>query len=186
LYGLSIYLGLEWMVKSLIFVLILFLVTFFVILFSLMYMNYYLFYFVFIVLIILFVVSIVLFLISERNHFLFFSWDILGIISFLLVIFYNNWVSLSGSLETLMSNRLGDLFLIFLLVMGNWSLKTSGLMFLFNFLLVLASWTKRVQFPFHGWLVKAMEAPTPVSSLVHSSTLVTVGFFINDFGFFIY
>lgn len=176
MYGLSIYLGLEWMVKSLIFVLILFLVTFFVILFSLMYMNYYLFYFVFIVLIILFVVSIVLFLISERNHFLFFSWDILGIISFLLVIFYNNWVSLSGSLETLMSNRLGDLFLIFLLVMGNWFLKTSGLMFLFNFLLVLASWTKRVQFPFHGWLVKAMEAPTPVSSLVHSSTLVTAGF----------
>lgn len=175
-YNLSVYLGFELLYHSLIFILILLLVTLFVLVFSLMYMNHYLFYFVFMVLIILFVVRMVLFLISERNHVLFFRWDILGIIRFLLVIFYNNWVSLSGSLETLMSNRLGDLFLIFLLVMGNWSLKSSGIRFLFNFLLVLASWTKRVQFPFHGWLVKAMEAPTPVSSLVHSRTLVTAGF----------
>jgi len=162
----------------LVFILVLFLITLFVIVFSLIYINHYVFYFIFVVLIVLFVLRIVLFLVSERNHILFFSWDILGLISFLLVIYYNNWVSLRGSLETLMRNRFGDLFLIFILVIGEWTLITIALSFFLNFLLTLASWTKRVQFPFHGWLVKAMEAPTPVRSLVHRSTLVTAGFIL--------
>lgn len=53
--------------------------------------------------------------------------------------------------------------------------------FFWGFFLFLLSSTKSVQFPFFGWLIKAIEAPTPVSSLVHSRTLVTAGYFILIF-----
>lgn len=107
------------------------------------------------------------------------SWDILGISSFFLVLFYNNWDRCRGAMNTVLTNRIGDFFLFIFfsrIVFSRWYFYgLSVFMFLGVLLLLLAAFTKSAQFPFRSWLPKAMRAPTPISSLVHRRTLVTAG-----------
>jgi len=102
-------------------------------------------------------------------------WDLLGFSSFFLVIWYRSRSSVSGGLLTGLINRLGDCF--FLLFLGL-ALGFSSHSFVIFVLLVLVSFTKSAQIPFSSWLPAAIAAPTPVSSLVHSSTLVTAGVYL--------
>jgi len=113
---------------------------------------------------------------------IFIAWDGLGVTRFFLVIFYLNWDRISGAMVTVLTNRLGDYCLFWFIA----SLFFSGY-FVFSsiyvssalfFILVVTRFTKRAQFPFSRWLPKAMSAPTPVSALVHRSTLVTAGLFL--------
>nr|YP_009353825.1 NADH dehydrogenase subunit 5 [Bryopa lata]AQZ26105.1 NADH dehydrogenase subunit 5 [Bryopa lata] len=112
------------------------------------------------------------------------GWDGLGITSFVLVVYYQNSGSLSAGMLTALTNRVGDVFLILAIYMffsqGQFGLKSvegvcvsSALVFV-----SIASITKSAQFPFCSWLPAAMAAPTPVSALVHSSTLVTAGVYL--------
>uniref|UniRef100_A0AAU8G642 NADH:ubiquinone reductase (H(+)-translocating) n=1 Tax=Colposcenia ignota TaxID=3230277 RepID=A0AAU8G642_9HEMI len=108
------------------------------------------------------------------------GWDGLGLISYCLVIYYQSKSSFNSGFITAASNRLGDSFLILSIVISSftnnflfWEINSlSILMFL------LACFTKSAQFPFSAWLPLAMAAPTPISSLVHSSTLVTAGVYM--------
>nr|YP_009051475.1 NADH dehydrogenase subunit 5 [Psoroptes ovis]AIH15208.1 NADH dehydrogenase subunit 5 [Psoroptes ovis] len=132
----------------------------------------------------LFVISMFFLVFSFSWFLVMLGWDGLGVVSFLLVIFYNDSKSLDSGVITFLTNRVGDCFFIlsfmFMYYSGFFSsvylVNTS--FFLFYLFVMLGAITKSAQMPFSAWLPAAMAAPTPVSSLVHSSTLVTAGVFL--------
>nr|YP_010385107.1 NADH dehydrogenase subunit 5 [Cordulegaster boltonii]UPL65117.1 NADH dehydrogenase subunit 5 [Cordulegaster boltonii] len=143
----------------------------------------------FILLVLLFVLSMMLLIISPNLISILLGWDGLGLISYLLVIYYQNFKSYSAGMLTVLSNRLGDvaflLSIAWMLNYGSWNyyfyveLMSSSLEAkLISFLMIFAAMTKSAQIPFSSWLPAAMAAPTPVSALVHSSTLVTAGVYL--------
>lgn len=109
------------------------------------------------------------------------SWDILGISSVFLILFYPNEVSFFNSFFTIVFNRFGDFFLLMFLltllseryIYRNIIIRKKVYLFL-----IFCIITKRAQFPLSTWLPLAISAPTPISTMVHSSTLVTAGVFI--------
>lgn len=137
----------------------------------------------FIFLIILFVLSMVLIIISPNIIRIIFGWDGLGVVSYCLIIFYQNYRSYNSGIVTVLCNRVGDVGLLMairlVIVSGRWNLILYRYESkLIVFILLVAAVTKRAQIPFSRWLPIAMAAPTPVSALVHSSTLVTAGIYL--------
>ena len=137
----------------------------------------------FIYLVLLLIGSIAAFIFIPHITALLLGWDGLGLVSFLLVTFYASPKSLSAGIFTALSNRIGDaLILIRISLMYELSYHLDTIRFIGQpvggLLLIVAAMTKRAQLPFSGWLPAAMEAPTPVSALVHSSTLVTAGVYL--------
>nr|AUJ21244.1 NADH dehydrogenase subunit 5 [Hypselodoris bullocki] len=133
-----------------------------------------------------FVMSMNLLIFSGSIFFLLIGWDGLGITSFALIIYYESKESQLAGFQTLMINRIGDVIIVLsmflFLVEGQFVFfSMSEKMFYSSSLIImfcLASLTKSAQFPFSSWLPAAMAAPTPVSALVHSSTLVTAGIYL--------
>lgn len=170
--------SLDWI--SLNFLVMVFSVTFLICLYRESYLEHYnTKKFVFII--IFFLCSIVFLII--RNSFLNFivGWDLLGISSLCLIMFYPNKTTLFNSVITIFFNRLGDVLLIlsisFFII--KFSIFITFINFyeitIFIFILMICAFTKRAQFPLSSWLPAAMSAPTPISAIVHSSTLVTAG-----------
>lgn len=136
----------------------------------------------FILLVFIFIISIIFIIVSPNIFRILFGWDGLGLVSYCLVIYYQNYISYNSGIVTVLSNRIGDIGLLISIglivnIYGRcriWVLRDSIIIIL----LVLSALTKRAQIPFSSWLPMAMAAPTPVSALVHSSTLVTAGVYL--------
>jgi len=142
----------------------------------------------FITLVYLFVLSMALIIVRPNIIRILLGWDGLGLVSYALVVYYQNVKSANAGIITILSNRLGDVAILisisWLRNFGGWDFFYVQIIFRhfeLNWVLILvliAGITKRAQIPFSAWLPAAMAAPTPVSSLVHSSTLVTAGVYL--------
>jgi len=143
----------------------------------------------FIYLVLAFVLSITFLIISPNLISILLGWDGLGLVSYVLVIYYQNEKSANAGILTALSNRIGDVAILLAIALvssrGGWNFFFYVEMFnrlegcrIVGALVVLAAITKRAQIPFSAWLPAAIAAPTPVSALVHSSTLVTAGVYL--------
>ena len=136
-------------------------------------------------LLITFILRIYFLILSPNIVRLLLGWDGLGLRSYLLVIYYGRSKAYNSGIITALTNRFGDSLILlrigYLIIMGNWNIYYYSLKFFDQaiiILIILAASTKRAQIPFSAWLPAAIAAPTPVSSLVHSSTLVTAGVYL--------
>lgn len=143
----------------------------------------------FIILVLLFVISILILIIRPNIIRILLGWDGLGLVSYCLVIYYQNMKSFNAGILTALSNRIGDVCILivisWILNYGSWNylfyidfMKNDYSIIFVGILVILAAITKRAQIPFSSWLPAAISAPTPVSALVHSSTLVTAGVYL--------
>lgn len=178
----EIFILIDWI--SLLFIRVVILISRIIIIYSIVYISEEIFLDRFIKLVILFVLSIILIVIRPNLIRILFGWDGLGLISYCLVIFYQNYVSFNSGIVTVLCNRIGDIGLLMsigiIFMYGRWGIFiiNKDIKVLILFIIFLARITKRAQIPFSVWLPIAIAAPTPVSALVHSSTLVTAGVYL--------
>lgn len=143
----------------------------------------------FIILVLLFVFSIILLIIRPNIIRILLGWDGLGLVSYCLVIYYQNLKSYNAGILTALSNRVGDVFILivisWILNYGRWNyifylefINNDWEIIIIGRIIIIAAITKSAQIPFRSWLPAAIAAPTPVSALVHSSTLVTAGVYL--------
>ncbi len=130
---------------------------------------------------------------SGNLLFTFFFWEITALCSYGLISFYNDDPkAVAGGIKALIITQVGGVGLLagtliayanlgsfqILDVLANaGAIPAAALSFMaFSFLIAAAA--KSAQFPFHTWLPDAMEAPTPISALIHAATMVNAGIYL--------
>src|SRR6476620_5492009 len=152
----------------------------------------------------LFTFSMLMLVMSNNFLQLFFGWEAVGLVSYLLIGFwYTRPTAIYANLKAFLVNRVGDfgfLLGIALVLMyfgtlqydavfanggslaGNTLEIFSGhpwsLLTVICILLFVGAMGKSAQFPLHVWLPDSMEGPTPISALIHAATMVTAGIFM--------
>lgn len=131
------------------------------------------------------------------------AWESIGLFSLLLVNFYSMRIyTIKASLKTFIFSRISDMFMFFAFILSITMFNTTDLsliflqlpflsfhylffgtlgvhfLTLFSLCIAFSGVIKAAQFFSHVWLPDAMEAPTPASALIHSSTLVIAGIFL--------
>lgn len=152
----------------------------------------------------LFTFSMLILVLADNFLLLFFGWEGVGLVSYLLIGFwFDREAAIFGSLKAFIANRVGDLGFI---------LAIAAVLFYFNtlnyhdvfqqvttitsktleifpghqvsvitticLLLFIGAMGKSAQVPLHVWLPESMEGPTPISALIHAATMVTAGIYM--------
>ncbi|MBZ0184591.1 MAG: putative monovalent cation/H+ antiporter subunit A [Melioribacteraceae bacterium] len=131
---------------------------------------------------------------SDNLMTLFIFWELTSISSYLLIGFnHEKESSRYSALQALLVTGLGGLallagFILLYITTGTWDISEinklpaevigSSYFLLIVIFILLGTFTKSAQFPFHFWLPNAMEAPTPVSAYLHSATMVKAGIYL--------
>ena len=140
----------------------------------------------------LFTFSMLMLVMANNFLQLFFGWEAVGLVSYLLIGFwYTKESAIRANLKAFLVNRVGDfgfLLGIALVLASFGSLQydevfsrapsVTGEMTLICILLFVGAMGKSAQFPLHVWLPDSMEGPTPISALIHAATMVTAGIFM--------
>jgi NADH-quinone oxidoreductase subunit L len=152
----------------------------------------------------LFTFSMLMLVMANNFLQLFFGWEAVGLVSYLLIgFYYKRDTAIFANMKAFLVNRVGDFGFILgiaavAMYFGSldyhevfaaapqhadttvsiWGDSTWSLMTLICILLFIGAMGKSAQVPLHVWLPDSMEGPTPISALIHAATMVTAGIFM--------